>query len=384
VIVKRRLEWSVLAFLFLLPLFSPLAYLALLISFIIWFRRWRGLELRGPSLYLLIFVVVFLLSSILSTQPLLSLGHFALFLLFPLTYLLFYKNIKDFSRKRILLAILASGVVVCLLGLLQLAGIRFELQHRLLNIAFHCEGGIRSTLGHPNQVAAFLAMITPLLFISALGGEGKWRWSVVAFLLLGLPVLLLTTSIGGIFALGLVALLFLLMRKRGLGIAVFLLMLVVMGLKGGTITHLIDRHTTHEKRFYTWKYVCPKIFRNHPFFGTGPGTYVRIYHLYGEEERILSTGLHNLYFRLIVETGIFGLFSFLLFLIACGRRIILYTRKKGLYGEGGVVAGCGFGMLALLFHGMVGDRIDFLPTGLLFFSIAGLGMGLSEGSQDAR
>ena len=388
--MNKDLEKSILIFLFLLPLVPPLAYVPLLVALIIWFRRgWninlgRYLDPAHPNLYLLILILTAFFSAILSNYKLLSLGSFVLFLIFPLTYFLFYENIKRLDRKKILLTILLSGFLVSLLGLIQKTGFGFEYHSEFLNISFHDDGGIRSTLGHPNRVAAFLVLITPLLLISILCGDRRWRITGVIFLIVAIPALVLTTSLGGILALGLSLLILLLVRERRLGYILLILILFFVAFKFGLVKNILEDYSTMEDRFYTWWYVCPQIFLDHPLTGIGIGTYVKISPLYGDQELTLSTGLHNLYLRILIELGLLGFIPFLLFLATLSKRIVLHLKTHFFYDKDGLVAGCGFSILGILFHAMVQDIIDFLPIGLLFWSMAGMAVGLTEKGQHSN
>lgn len=384
-VVERNLEKWILVFLFLLPLVPPLVYVPLFVSFIIWLRRgWhinpgQYLDPAHPNLYLLILILAAFLSAIFSDYRLESLGIFLLFLFFPLSYFMFYENARTLNRERLFLTLSLSMLMVSLLGLfLRMGWIDFSYHSKFINLTLRGEKyGIWSTLGHPNNMAAYLVMVIPLILISALGGN-KRRWTLlIPSVCLATLALILTTSLGGILSFGLAIIALFLFRKRKMALLVLILILFVGMMQLDLVKEVIRRYSSMNERFYTWGCVS-RMFKEHPLTGCGIGIYPRISLLYGDQEIILYGSPHNLYLRVLVELGLFGFIPFLMFLFTFFRRIVLHLQRYCFYSLDGIIAGCGFSLFGILLHGMVEDIIPIHHLGLLFFSILGIGVGLTE------
>jgi len=71
-----------------------------------------------------------------------------------------------------------------------------------------------------------------------------------------------------------------------------------------------------------------------------------------------------------------GLTSLLLVIVIFFHSAIRYLRSYSFLAAGGIIGGCSLSILAALIHGTVETFLDFLPVGLMFWIVIGLGMGL--------
>ncbi|HAV43322.1 TPA: hypothetical protein DCX15_04830 [bacterium] len=373
-------NWIILFF-FLLPLIPPLAYISLLVLSVNWFRKGKKIDFRKyldlthPNLYLMILTITAFLSAIFSDYRLLSLGSFILFLFFPLTYFFFYEHIGAVSKERLFWGISLSMLTISLLAILiKISGINLEYRFEFLHLYFSGEDGIWTTLGHPNNLASYLVMALPLVLIP---GLSKKRYILVFFSLgVGVSALILSTSLGGIAAFGVSFLIFLLVRRKRLGLALLFAFVALCIMRMDLIQKVIEGYSTMEPRFYTWRHVFPQIFLDRPLVGTGLGVYSEVSRLYGTSNLILYGSTHNIYLRVLVELGSLGFIAFALFLFTLFRRAIFYLHCHSLYGLEGLLGGCIFSLLGVLLQGMVEDVIHIVPLGFFFWSIAGVSMGL--------
>jgi len=279
--VDKVINKSIFFFIFFLPFFSPASYVALLVALILWLRKgnlWRILDFK-PRIFgwaLLGFIIVVGLSVIFSVNKTLSLGFFALFILYPLTCFLIADNIRSEDRARkVLTAALLSATVVTVFGIVQYCT-GFELEHRIgfITIGLHSKEGLGSTLGNPNKLAKYLDLILPLSFVSLLVQKELKRKILPAILAIsGLVCLVLSRSLGGMAAVFLVIMVILLIKNWKVFLIVVAGLFIFTFLNYGWITKTVSKYGSATRRIYTWREVVPRIFKSYPLVGSGLGTY---------------------------------------------------------------------------------------------------------------
>ena len=92
--------------------------------------------------------------------------------------------------------------------------------------------------------------------------------------------------------------------------------------------------------------------------------------------RLTTSTAHSLYFTCLSELGIIGLVSLLLVIVIFFYSAIRYLQSHSFLAANGIIGGCTLSILAALIHGTVETFLDFLPVGLMFWVVIGLGMGL--------
>jgi len=240
----------------------------------------------------------------------------------------------------------AGGGVVSLYGLLQLhdslaGGARWDFVHWGVS-AFGND--IFSTLGNPNHLAGYLAMLLPVILVA--GVRAKRRAPRVLIALFGLVVLveLLRTAARGawvaaIVSLAVLALLLLPeLRRRpiislgaaGAGVAVVALGMVLLGRKllEEPLSQLFRSGGTSPvgQRFLIWR-AAFHIALDHPVTGVGPDSLVLVYPQYqsrawvaGLGPNYLVNGAHDIFMNILADQGFVGLALMVALLVFVGLR----------------------------------------------------------------
>lgn len=219
-------------------------------------------------------------------------------------------------------------------------------------------GNVRRALGgttQPNHFAAMMIFGLPLVSYWIAQAQGALARSALGVILIvDLVAIGLTYSRGGFLVTAIVTLLVifsnfkrLAARYLGLVLAVFL----VVGALGVAFTPvsyieriagMTDKTDPSIKSRFNYIRVAIESLKNHPFFGTGPGTY----HLsFGESvyaRNLVRPGelehqrrAHNSYLEVLAGSGIAGLLCFLLVLVVTYRN---FLRARSLFLERGNAA----------------------------------------------
>ncbi len=272
----------------------------------------------------------------------------AVILLFSLNF-----TFDEDRAEGLLVLLVIAGTVVAGIGIYQ-AGYWFshfltiERAHRISNpdilnmirYTFRATG----TFEHPNVMAGFLLMIMPPSYLLAIEKRGNLKYLFYALALLLTVGLFVTYSRAGIL-LYLLSLpfMFLVLRKRFSPKKILLSLLAIVALAGIASGIIISTYSSYNKRTLAHKYspsrllvasdmsfiarknyaiTALRVIRHNPWFGTGPGTYEIAARGY-QVGAFYSRHVHNNYLELTSEVGIFGLISYLLFIIGT---IILLLR----------------------------------------------------------
>jgi O-antigen ligase len=295
---------------------------------------WRALRRRpfpatSFDLPLLIFLAVFLLASLASEDPRLSMEQFVYYLV---CVLIFYLMV-DLER--------AGKPVETWVGLTLVGGVWFlafglaeliEWWLRWLEI-----GGIaqpippatirvQATIGHANVLAAYLNMLWPLAAARLVAARSRWLKVLLGLYVVAAFVLIFFTSsrggwLGSATALAVLILLLAIdrraqmqrawdwLRKRAWAlIGLALVGVSVLGL-GGALLLRQSQHPSHPEgnpRSYIWN-VAIEMFRERPLLGTGPGTYVSHFlQTYSIPPGTLLPHAHNILINQLGENGLPG------------------------------------------------------------------------------
>lgn len=343
-------------------------------------------------------ISLFLLSQIISTIFSLDIhvsmwGYYSRFnggLLSILAYIFLYyafvSNLGALIAKRLLLVSIVSGFIVALWGLPSHFGydptcllLRGSLDVSCWTEAFQPKIRIFSTLGQPNWLAAYLAILIPITIAFGISNikNKQSLFSILFFIFnfLFFTALLFTKSQSG-FAGAMIALFFFVgavlfqeakrnkssvLKSHTAGM--LLIILVVFALlfffvgspieKLKILTYEGFKNTFAKQkivsspslprlgeelggtdsgkiRMIVWRGAL-EIFRNNPLFGTGVETFAFAYYKYRPIEHNLTSEwdylynkAHNEYLNYLATTGIFGLGSYLIMIIT----FIIFILKK--------------------------------------------------------
>jgi len=335
-------------------------------------------------------------------------------------YWLVILAIRDMRQVRRLLGVTAvGGLLVCVYAFIQRAGRD--------PVPWHEEGArVFSFLGNPTYLAGYLVLLIPLMIAVGLpssqgreaqGGRWRERLSSVFFLLVAGLMLLslyLTVSLSPIIGLGLGALLALALgiarnwgNFRGVHVVAFLLAgIFAAGLFVGVYHRL---PVTQQRRITTVlrlkdpygeersmiRQVGVDLFREHPIFGTGYGTY-RIYALErlapgwyedlgkSTQKMLVPNYAHNEYIQVLAGTGVIGGAIFIAMLGLAywvGLRAALRHLSPDWARLGVAVVA---GMSAFLFQNLFGvtfrqpGTVTFFWLSLGLLTVAGAGVGAAD------
>lgn len=238
-----------------------------------------------------------------------------------------------------------------------------------------------------NHFAGFAELIIPVALVPLVLGKVRRerRFAVAVFALLPMVALFLSASRGGIVSfaaeIGVLALLLALRRAGGrhvlAGGVVLLLAFMLVSWLG--VRQILERFSSMQSlevtggkrsamRRDSWR-----IFRDHPWSGTGLGTLPIVFPAYESlyDGKIVNHA-HNDYLEMLADTGLLGglcCASFLGVLFFCSLKQLLVADKSfaAALHLSGLVACCGF-----LVHSLVDFNLHMPGNALLFFLMAHL------------
>ena len=323
---------------------------------------------------------------------------------------------------RLILAVIITGFVISLLGIIQ----KYSGEDKICGIFTSPAGNFFGTYINRNHFAGYIEMVIPLslgvlIFLSrrrtlsrvrslrARIVESDPRWLLFLFIsLIMITAHVSTLSRGGTLAfLGSMIFFIFFTRKLKLTsgqtllrlIAVVLILLILAVCYFG-YQPIIERFEVFSSRgrVIIWRDTWD-LFRSHPLLGTGLGTFRDVFQNIRGEYRIYQRRhpifynvfpfhAENDYLQLMAEMGVWGIICLLL-LVGWYFRIILTWKprrrmsppssripeKNGFQiGRRAIVLGTATGIVAFLFHGLVDFNFHIPANALLFFILAGVSL----------
>lgn len=348
-----------LAGVFFLPLFLPVAIVCLTAAGVLWLGRliWTGevcLHRSPLDLWLAPFAALAALSIPQSAHA--AAGWYNYMCLVGL-YLLAYFLVVQMVRTRqdavrLVAVLLVSAAAVCLWGLWQYqAGIDVTAERWVDGEQFPgLKTRVFSTLGNPNVLAAFLIMIVGLTAGWILDVRGRWpRLALLGLLSVSVLCVLLTYSRGAWLTLGVMALVMAAAWKhwtwRMAAIAAVVVALVGVAAQDAFMARLLSiRGMFHSAdssvalRWALWESTLAMI-EEHPWLGLGWGSYRFVYPEYDffvQNPDVIIYHGHNTLLSLAAEIGIPGMICFAMAWATAACRTLLAMHrtdrpKKGPY-----------------------------------------------------
>jgi O-antigen ligase len=266
---------------------------------------------------------------------------------------------------KVLKTLAYSTVVLIVFGYLQFAvdgytGFYFWLYPSLEDAIEPWSGRVTSFLNHFNSLATYINLLFPLALAAAVLAKDRILRKRCQFLAIGLVILLfLTQSRGGIIAFGLSLVLGILMliEKWKTKVTMLVAVLLIVSLSFGLLVAFSDRFgevdaftkiTRLRLYFAAWN-----MFTANPVMGVGFGNFRESYDPSEVYAEVGFADAHNLYLKLLAETGIIG---FSLFMGMCATfAFIAYRQFRGRKCLLDAIIGFGFfaGLATVLVHGMV-------------------------------
>ncbi len=353
--------------------------------------------LRIPVFLLL---AALLLSTLFAVDPLLSLfgsyrrAYGALTLVsLPLLFLILSARLATAERaRRLVLAMLAGSGAMVALGLLQAAGVE------PFGMVTDAPSPVLATLGRPNFVGSYLALLLPLTLAMALGASERLERGAYALLFLGqLGVIALTlargawlAAIGGLVVYGFIRQWPRLALRRRLVVATVGLgaLFVGLGVSGYALT--AAQTGSIAARRTIWSAVWALI-RERPWFGYGLDALELVFHrvyppqlVYYHGRDVLVDRAHNLVLDTLVTQGIVGLVVWGVFLGG----LIAYALSSAVR-QGGKLEGRERSLLAACIAGVAANGLgnlvsfDVIATATATWLLMAVGVSLALRRRDA-
>jgi len=383
-ILKKILDESLGLFLFFLPWLPIFAYLSIIPSF------WKGIRKinfkKNPPFKLFFFdyaLISFFLavsfSVIFSTFKILSLGAFVLFILYLAICLLTREAARNGKSSELVKWFFYSGLIVIFFGILQyILKLRINIKYFIFNFHLSTNGGITSTLGNPNRLAEYLLLLLPLVIARFLYQDIKGK--IISGILVGGGVFLLflTRSVGGVGALTAVILIFIFLKNRKMGIAVFIVLVIFFFLNYKLILEFINQNSSLNQRIQGWENIAFPLIKDHFLLGSGLATYRKISYHYSSSAYIPHSHAHSIYLNYLCEIGILGASTLFLSIGVFIKKCLTLFHRKSFFVANGILIGFFLAILGALIYGTVETFIDYFQLGLLFWAIIGMGVGTIE------
>ncbi len=350
-----------------------------------WDTLWSGKPLRLVLLSLAGFIAVCAASVVVSRFPRASveglIGKW-------LEYLLFTVFVADASREpRVRTWILSTLSVSS--ALVMFEAISQEIFGKGLIRHYPLEAYARMTGPYENPIdlATYIMVVLPILVAWALTLRGYVRWLLAALLLVMIVCLGRTEASGAWLGLlvGLGAMMLMDNRLRKAGLIVFAAMIVA---GGAWLTYTKRLQQTFslsdlgtQDRWAMWQAALGMI-ADRPLLGHGVNTFMSNYLDYWVGGERMPRYAHNCYLQVAAETGLIGLSFFLALLGTFFFR--LRSRIQKIEPNARLIAlGMAAGLLAFVTQAGIDTNFYAMRQAALFWTVAGLAIGLSETAKTA-
>ena len=181
------------------------------------------------------------------------------------------------------------------------------------------------SIGNSNLTAQFIVLLSPFLFT-----PGKWKRSLLLWIL-PLVALILTHSKGaGMGILGALTILYLFRgkgRRRWFLLSVLPFLLI-------SLFPFFKETLTFQGRWWVWK-VCGRMIKERPFLGWGWRTFPLLFPLFSPPDfhykfpSLTPLRVHNDYLQFLCEGGLWGFIGFLIFLGIIIRGVFQGEKEEG-------------------------------------------------------
>ncbi len=323
---------------------------------------------------------VSLISAFFSVDMLCSLDYFrsevlkSVFVFFAIIN--FIDNEK--SIKRLVWFLMTSFILMSIYGLVE-----------YFSFLRPVGGKLQATLGHHNKVGMFADLVFPIIFVILIKAKGwKTRVPAAIFALVSIMLIIFTQSRGTWLSLPLAIIITALFYdRRILGaiavvLAVLPLLLPVSIMKRVTTIFDFKDYMKPGKvlveRPFVWKGAV-KIIKKYPVIGagTGSGIFYKLYVEKGYKPKRAKQELghaHNQMLETLVENGIAGLIVQFYFFFSFFRAVKgAWKKNEGTMVEA-ILIGCIMGVIAILFHGVVGS---FFRSRMMMLIMIVMGLAMS-------
>jgi len=353
---------------------------------------------KTPSpLFIIIFLLyafIYLLSVIINNSN--PNGYF--YFIETLTYILFFFAMLDFFQERnstnisitFIRTFILAGFMVSIIGFLQYY-LRTDFLYDSKTVNGYLvygtfgKGRVSSTIGHPNFLAAFLVAVIPITFVETfLVKQISQRTFFIVALLADIICLYLSFSKIALLVLFLIFVSFIFMSKTRRVIFV-LIPLIILFIFGYVHTKDYDFYRSRlsmikrislDYRLIIYK-VELKLMRGHLLFGRGGGSLEGLVRNYFRDNSDSFTKLdienlvkkmdvhsaHSSYMRILFETGIIGLLTYLIAIGSCYWSAVGHASSKITYRKYALM----LGITAILLTSFTDEILSFSKIQFIFW-----------------
>jgi O-antigen ligase len=235
---------------------------------------------------------------------------------------------------------------------------------------------------YPNALAGFLdiafAPALAWIWVRTRGWDARIKW--VTLMLAGTAMmfcLVWTGSRGGVVAFGgmVLTVLWCLAPKGGLRITIVAIACLAVALLGLLVLGRRGLHTNSvEARPDYWRGAIA-IIKDHPWVGTGPGTFGSIYPKYKTALTEEAQAVHNNFLQMWSDSGVLAFMAFAALWIVALRDSLRLARQR--VGDAAAAAVCG-ALVGWAIHGLVDFDLYVPGVALPAFILLGTVQGLKE------
>ncbi len=382
-----RLEWGLLMLAALLPLIpaKALMFLCALFIFAYLYRLLTGkaeFKIDTIGVWLLVFALALCCAGLLSFSPADSLQSLIAYGLYIALFFILSNVVKDRRLAYlIILALVLGAGLESAIGIYQYNVGGVAVQASWVDIEEYPESSTRvfGTMDNPNVLALYLELFMPMAFAWLYTARGLVRKSMF-LVLTALMVLCMiyTASRTGWVAMAGSIFLFGLLFDRRIIAGALLGLAALMAYSPSIIIYRIQNlggtgDSTFMYRTFIWT-LCLNMVKDFWYAGVGLGsaTFEKIYALYYMREGIIAHHSHNLYLQLLLETGVFGLASFLMLMYRTfteGLNLLKNTLKRA---DAAMSAAIIAGFSAFLVHSLLEHSLYNYRIVLAFFVMLAL------------
>ena len=344
-------------------------------------KKWK---LDGVGMAIMLFMIVFLISTLSSVAWKNSMSIFVLYLAFIAFYFTIINTIKTKEQLYSMLMIFViSGVFVAIYGMLQyVLGLNVDKQAWMDEDMFSdIKMRVYSTLENPNVLGEYLLLVIPVAV--AFLWRKKELWAKVTFVgivgILGV-CLILTMSRGCWIAL-LVALAVYISFVDGRYwlLAILALFALPAFLPDSILNRFLSvgdmSDTSSSYRLFIWLGTLA-LLRDFWLVGIGPGSaaYNTIYPRYSYQT-IIAPHSHNLFLQIMTEMGAAGILAFILVCVAFFRRMAASAKAVAFKSmDRAMIVAISSGVVAFLVQGMFDYAFYNYRVVMMFWMYLAFGM----------
>ncbi len=302
------------------------------------------------------------------------------FLVFILYFFVLFL-VKELPKEKIIKALIIGSLIVCLFAVSQIAlnfipNIKFKILGKIpLSI-----GGMAIGFQKTNSLPRLLVMVFPISIVFLSHKKNTyWRPLSVFFIIVATIALIPTKPFGAVLAFLILFSIFLFFKDWRLGIGFLLLILIPIFLKPDILGEFMESVTGYSNitmRINTWvNFVLPAVLKKNFFTGFGIGCYRKAAETFAMNMSIMENHPHSVYFYIFAETGILGFIS--IFSLIFTTLFISFKRKEQDY----LYIGVFFAILGFLLEGLITSYLEYLPIGMVTFSVLGLAIPAHENTE---